>query len=408
MPVPGPLRILYMAFDPVPFPKGAARRIEATVRALARTGATVHLLTPRAPGSSPFPDRLTGIEGVEHAPVSVLDGGDNFLDRALFFRRAAAERIGAQEWDVLWYRSPWEGLPAIQHGTARKVYEAHGFPSVELPSHYPRLLARDDLMDRLALQEIALLRHSDRLVTPSRTGRSFLIGRGVDPARIRLIPNSVDPQEFPPPDQEPAPGPPWRLAYLGTLAPWQGLFTLLEALSRLKGRVDVRLHLAGTRKGPWLRQVRRAAQKLRVRSMLEFHGPQDSAGVRGILQQSHICVAPLPDDPRNSLQGCCPIKILEYMAAGRAVLSTRIRPVEEVVRHGATGWLVRPGSPYALAEGIRHLAAHPEEAVALGLAAREDVTERFHRRAFEERLAAMVSELAPYSSEDAPLSPAPE
>lgn len=380
------MKILYMAFDPVPFPKGSATRIEATVRALVRGGGQVHLLTPRPPGGA---DVRLELDGLEHRPVAVGVGGDNFLDRVLYFRQVAAERVRSQSWDAIWFRSPWEGLPALESPACR-IYEAHGFPSVELPSHYPQVLERDDLMDRLAFQEVALLRHCDLFVTPSRTGRSFLINRGADPGRIHVVPNSIDPQELVPPQAEPAPGPPWKLAYLGTLAPWQGLITLLEALGRLKGRVEVKLELAGTRKGRWMRQVRRVAQALRVRSAIEFRGPQDRAGVLELLQSCHFCAAPFPNDPRNSLQGCCPIKLLEYMAVARPILSTSLRPVREVLTHGSTAWLVRPDSPYALAEGIRWLTEHPEESTRMGLAAREEVAQSWNRELFDQRIAKLL------------------
>jgi hypothetical protein len=60
-----------------------------------------------------------------------------------------------------------------------------------------------------------------------------------------------------------------------------------------------------------------------------------------VLQTAHVCLAPLADDPRNVVQGCCPIKLLEYMAAGRPILSTRIPPVEELLEHGQTAHLAR-------------------------------------------------------------------
>jgi len=127
--------------------------------------------------------------------------------------------------------------------------------------------------------------------------------------------------------------------------------------------------------------------------MLEVEGPLAPEQIPAFLAQSQVCLAPLPDDPRNSLQGCCPIKILEYLAAGRAVLATRVPPVEEILEHGRTGWLVRPGSPSALAEGLLTLAARPDLVEALGRNARAEAEACWDRPRFEAAVAAVLGEL---------------
>lgn len=366
-----------MAPDPVPHPKGAAQRIEATVRALAAAGASVTLMTP---------DGGRRLAWVDHRPVDVGSGG--FLERALAFREAAARAVRSEPFDVVWFRSPWEGVPLALSGRPA-VYEAHGFPSVEMPSHYPALRRAPETLDRLIAEENLCLHRARMLVTPSQTGRSFLQMRGVRPERVRVVPNSV---VLPPPAPV-APEPPFVLGYLGTLAPWQGLGTLVEALGRLKGRLDVRLRVVGTRKGPWARDLRLLSRAAGVRSLVTLEGPVEPAEVPAFLAACHVCVAPLPDDPRNSLQGCCPIKVLEYMASGRAVLASRVRPVEELLTHGETGWLVRPGSPLALAEGLRALASQPSERERLGRNARAFVEARYGRERFDAAVAAVVREL---------------
>lgn len=368
-----------MAPDPVPHPKGAAQRIEATVRALGAAGASVVLVTP---------DGGRALAGVDHRPVDVGSGG--FLERALAFREAAARAVRREAPDVVWFRSPWEGVPLVLSGLPA-VYEAHGFPSVELPSHYPALRRSPATLDRLIAEEGLLLHRAGLLVTPSQTGRSFLQMRGVHPSRIRVVPNAVEL----PPDVAPAvPGVPFVLGYLGTLAPWQGLGTLVEALGRLKGRLQVRLRVVGTRKGPWARELRLLARAAGVRSLVELEGPVEPADVPAFLAACHACVAPLPDDPRNSLQGCCPIKILEYLAAGRAVLASRVRPVEEILTQGETGWLVRPGSPLALAEGILALASRPEEVERLGRNGRALVEAQWGRERFGAAVAGVWGEVS--------------
>ncbi|MGI0070179.1 MAG: glycosyltransferase, partial [Nitrosopumilaceae archaeon] len=50
-----------------------------------------------------------------------------------------------------------------------------------------------------------------------------------------------------------------------------------------------------------------------------------------------------------------PLKILEYMACGKPVISTDIKPIDEVVHNGESGYLVEPGNQNALIAAISSL-----------------------------------------------------
>ena len=50
-----------------------------------------------------------------------------------------------------------------------------------------------------------------------------------------------------------------------------------------------------------------------------------------------------------------PLKLFEYMAAGAPILATDLPSLREVLRHGENAWLVKPGDPRALAEGMDRL-----------------------------------------------------
>jgi len=72
-----------------------------------------------------------------------------------------------------------------------------------------------------------------------------------------------------------------------------------------------------------------------------------------------------------------PLVILEAMAAGKAVVSSRgIGAIEDMVEHGVTGMLVPPRSPSELANALRYLLGDDLRRIAMGKAGRE----RFMRR----------------------------
>lgn len=365
------MKILYLASDPVPSPKGASVRILRTIGTMRALGHEVELFTPTPDPETPF------------------------LERMMALREAAETWLDGRRADLVQFRGIWEGVPALawaRRAGAKAVFEAHGFPSIELSYHYPDLPAHDGLVRKIIAEEQLLLGGVDRLVTPSRTGARFLLMRGVRPERIDVVPNAADPQLFSPAPEPPPQAPPWRLVYEGTLSPWQGLEVLLEALARLKGR-GVELHVVGPLKSAWRDEIRSRARRLRVHHELHLSGAMDQRDLVPVLRTAHICLAPLPSDPRNAVQGCCPIKLLEYMAAGRPILATAIPPVEEILEHGRTAWLVPPGSPAELADGLGWLLDHPAEREALGRAARAEAVERWTPERFRERLAEALARL---------------
>jgi glycosyltransferase involved in cell wall biosynthesis len=380
------MRILYLAPDPVPAPKGAGVRIERTVRTLLALGHEVALFTPASD-----PERR--LEGVDHHTVPLPQ--EEFLDRMVELRRAAGAWLREREADVVQFRSIWEGMAAVaeQRGRAKLVYEAHGFPSVELPYHFPGLRSEDAFLAKLIHEERVVLDAAERLITPSRTGARFLQMRGVEPGRIAVVPNAVDGELFSPAESPPPDEPPWRIVYQGTQAPWQGLDALLEALSRMRG-VPFELHVVGPARSPWRRRLRALARRLRVHHSLQLSRATGQTDLVPVLRSAHVCVAPLPADPRNALQGCCPIKLLEYMAVGRPILSTAIAPVEEILEHECTAWLARPGSPAALGDGLRWMLEHADEREAMGLQAREAALRDWSGEVFGERLARALEGLA--------------
>jgi colanic acid/amylovoran biosynthesis glycosyltransferase len=72
-----------------------------------------------------------------------------------------------------------------------------------------------------------------------------------------------------------------------------------------------------------------------------------------------------------------PVVIMEAMAVGRPVVTTRIAGIPELVREGVDGWLVPPGDIVALKQAMREcLEASPERLLEMGRAANERVRQR--------------------------------
>jgi glycosyltransferase involved in cell wall biosynthesis len=88
-----------------------------------------------------------------------------------------------------------------------------------------------------------------------------------------------------------------------------------------------------------------------------------------LLAQMDVATAPYTAD-----DGCyfSPLKLFEYMASGRAIATSRVGQVAEVITHGRNGMLCAPGDAVELAAVLGALAADPALRRRLGAAARAD------------------------------------
>ena len=99
-----------------------------------------------------------------------------------------------------------------------------------------------------------------------------------------------------------------------------------------------------------------------------------------------MCVAPLSYNDRNVTQGCCPIKVIEYMACGRPVVASNLPVVRELARDHADALLFSPDDPADLARCILAILNDPELARRLGESAARRARDRFSWRQAQKKL----------------------
>ena len=192
----------------------------------------------------------------------------------------------------------------------------------------------------------------------------------VDPQhheRIRTVANGVNVDRIRPSTE--APGTP-VVAFVGTLKPWHGVETLIEA--QASGSRTWTLRIVGD--GPQGPELRTLAAK--VGADVEFTGAVAPESVPEVLAGCSIAAAPYPSTQNAGDQYFSPLKIYEYCAAGLPVVASRVGQVPQIIDDGVTGLLVEPSDPYALAEAIDGLAAAPLARAAMSSAARRVATER--------------------------------
>ena len=334
-------RLVLASFDRVPAPKGASQHILKNADALSARF-EVSLVTL---GDHPAP-------GYRHRPLPIDE--PNWLRRALRFREEVGRVFELNPFDRYHVRSPWEGL-AVPVGRPL-VYEVNGLYSIEMGYHYPGVHRLPSLRTKLRNLELLLLERAALAITPSPVTRQYLIDLGVPPERVAVVPNGPGIPVVP---RAPGSHEPLRLCYLGTLSSWQGLPELIVVLSRLELAWELTL-LTGASKPQWKPLVK-LAHKRGVADRVRVRPPLRGAELAAFLTGQDIAVAPLAPCERNLIQGCMPIKLLDYLAAGLPVLAPDMPVVRAVVgedyplyrRYGRTG-LLEQLKTLCGSEALRH------------------------------------------------------
>lgn len=360
---------LYAAFDRFPSAKGAAVHIDRFARTLFEVagGGLLHVL-----GDADLPEyqREDGVEILRFsAPIP------NLLQRALSYTRHLESHLRPHDrrLQLCHVRDPWSAEPLLRlrRPGLRLIYEVNGLPSIEWPQSYPSL--SNQTLAKLRTLELDCLAGADLVLTPSRCLAARLRDLGVVSAKIRVIPNGADL-----PADEPVSPAPWPyILYFGALQPWQGLETLLQAVVRLQDFHPLRLVICASVAGERLRAYQRLAERLGLRDRVHWEVALSQAELAPWRRHALVSVAPLSECARNLDQGCCPLKILESMAAGVPVVASDLPTVREILVNGEHGRLVPPDRPAELARAIRLLLEYPERRQEMGRQARQHIAEHF-------------------------------
>src|SRR5205823_10509581 len=121
-----------------------------------------------------------------------------------------------------------------------------------------------------------------------------------------------------------------------------------------------RLNILGASGARQTEPVAALAAKLGIGGQVEIAPAVEQPELVRALHRSFAVLAPLAVNDRNITQGCCPLKILEGMAAGVPVIATDLPVVRELVEHGKHLLLVKPNSVDQMAGAIRQLHADPD------------------------------------------------
>ena len=316
-----------------------------------------------------FPERLVRLPSASRASLPFLRSLNVFR----FGSAAASLRLawsvgmvdGASDFDVIQCHFGALGLKAVllrELGALRGriVTAFHGEDITNYPRRFPGNVYAP------------LFAHGDLFLPISARWNDSLAAMGCPMDRVRVHRMGVDSRHFSPAPADVRRDGPLRVITVARLVEKKGIADAILAVSKLG--IDCEYVIVGD--GPLRAELESLARASGVGDRVEFTGSLSRTGVAELLRSSSVCLAPSVTAADGDIEGI-PVSIMEAMAAGLPVVSTRHSAIDELVEDGVSGFLVAEHDVPALTRSLAVLAADPALRARMGQAGRATIGREF-------------------------------
>lgn len=357
------MKICYLTQSVIPSSTADSVQSMHMCHGLVQAGHEVILVAPDRPLPEPVSGEAHAYYGVpasfeiEKIPWTLIAG------RAYLYGYQAARRCARIRPEIVYSRSLWEAMFAAWLGLPT-VFEAHGAVGGRISGSFlPRFLKSKNLKRVVVISEA--LKHV------------FTEQYGYPEKRIVLARDAADVPEAPSTPSAPWPGRPGNLqiGYVGSLVSGRGLDLIGKLASSLPA---LDFHILGGTAG----QIAHWKNRLAVGN-LYFRGNKDPGEIPAHLQAFDILLAPYQQKVSIGLgdyettQWMSPMKLFEYMAAGKAIVCSDLPALREFMVHHENCLLCPPDDAAAWQAALVLLAGDPALRQRLGACARREVEEKY-------------------------------
>jgi glycosyltransferase involved in cell wall biosynthesis len=233
--------------------------------------------------------------------------------------------------------------------------------------------------DRNSLVLTSLARRHERqayldcsmLVCVSEPLKQLVTSRlGVPGDKIAVVPNGVDTDFFRPRPSEPRAYEGFTLVYAGGIEPWQGIDLLLHTMADLRRDDGLSIHAVIAGDGPVRRDCERLAGELGLGPYVQFLGTVSREAVPHVIASGDLGYS-----GHTEMQGRAvfrsPLKLYEYMAVGKPVLSSAVADARQIVVPNETGFLFTSDDAGGLRAALSRAFAARDALPAMGARARK-------------------------------------
>lgn len=361
------VRILHLLDHSLPLHSGYTFRTLSILKEQRRRGwETFHLTSPKQLNCTVEEEEVDGWHFYRTAAPAKGSGLPGLNELALM--RAVEARIDELMDRVrphlIHAHSPvLNAIPALRSARRRGIpvlYEVRAFWEDAAVDH--GTTREGSLRYRLTRGiETYALKRADAVTTICEGLRADIVARGIDPAKVTVIPNAVDVEKF----QQGGRADPTLarelglegalvLGFLGSFYAYEGLDLLIEALPLLRARhPEVKLLLVGG--GP---------QESALKALAKAKGVEDSVRFVGRVPHDEVDryydLVDILAYPRHSMrltELVTPLKPLEAMAQGRLLIASDVGGHRELIRDGETGFLFKAGDAHALVAAVDRVLA---------------------------------------------------
>ena len=272
------------------------------------------------------------------------------------FRRDLLRIVEQERPDIIHAHSPYRcGRPAVEVGRRTGipvVYEIRGLweDSGVAQGNFVHDSAKYRFWRR---NETYVMQHADAIICICEALRREVIERGVPPERTFVAPNAVDSDQFQPARldrPENLPHGVRRVAaqlrgvtvgYVGSIRKLEGVDETVRGVAELiRQGVDASLLIVGD--GPGLNELRELADQYALGDRAIFTGRVPHDVVRHYYALIDVFVVSRPALRVTNM--VTPLKPLEAMAMGKAILVSDLPALREIVRNEKTGLTYEPGN----------------------------------------------------------------
>ena len=217
-------------------------------------------------------------------------------------------------------------------------------------------------------------RGADYVLPVTRVLGDMVVAAGVPEARIRVIPNGIDPARFSgAPDTEMAKrmlGLQGKqvLGFTGFLRDWHGLDGVIDLIAR--DAPNVARHLLVVGDGPARATLEAQARRLGIADRLTITGIVGRDEIARHVAAFDIALQPAV------VAYASPLKLFEYLALGRAIVAPAQPNIMEILRDGQNAVLFDPDRPGALAAAIERVSHDAELRQRIAAGARASIAEQ--------------------------------